>query len=94
MGELTDIRHVQLARILGLPRDSSPLAVENAARAMPSRLADALFSEAADSDDVTGAASAVGYLEDRLAFFEQIVSTETADAVRRVFERHVAAWDE
>jgi hypothetical protein len=94
VGELTDIRHVQLARILQLPRDTSPGAVQRAVTAMPQALAEGFFSEAVDSDDVTGAAAAMAYLEDRLAFFSEIIDTATADAVRTAFERHVSAWDE
>jgi len=93
VGGLTDIRHVQLTRILALPRDTQPDAVERAARAMPNALADAFFGEAVDADDVTGGAAALLYLEDRLAFFSEIVDEATAEAVRAAFRVRVAAWD-
>jgi hypothetical protein len=92
VGELTDIRHVQLSRILNLPRDSRPAAVEAAARAMPHALAEAFFREAVDSDDVTGAESALAYLEDRLAFFGEMLEA-SADGVRAAFETRIEAWD-
>jgi hypothetical protein len=94
VGELTDIRHVQLARILSLPRETTPAAVENAARAMPGALADAFFSEAADNDDVTGAAGALDYLETRLTFFQEILGETTAEAVRDGFARRLEAWSD
>jgi hypothetical protein len=94
LGALTDIRHVQLARILGLPRDSSPLAIENAARAMPGRFAAGLFGEAVDSDDVTGPAAAIAYLEDRLSVFQDLLPGDTLAAVREAFAAHIRAWDD
>jgi hypothetical protein len=93
VGELTDIRHVQLSRILNLPRNVEPGAIESLARAMSHVLADAFFAEAVDSDDVTGRESALAYLEDRLAFFGDIIGERGVADVRSEFKKRVAAWD-
>ena len=93
MGELTDIRHLQLARILGLPPDLGGEALTDAARGRPGDLASAFFSEAADSDDVIGAASANEFLDDRLAFFSPIIDRVTAATIRAAFQERLAAWE-
>jgi hypothetical protein len=92
VGELTDIRYLQLARILGLPRDLDSEAVAEAARSRPEDLAGAFFAEAADSDDVIGGTSAVEFLEDRLTFFSGIIDRVTAATIRMSFHQRLSAW--
>lgn len=92
MGEPDDIRHVQLARMLGLPAGTPSAEIEAAARAAPATIAAAIFAEATDSDDVTGVVSAREYLEMRLAFFRDLLG-EVAPAIRGEFDRHLLAWE-
>ncbi len=89
---MSDMRFVQFSRIYGVePSD------ELEARALVSgdavRLADALFAEAADSDDVTGAASARVYLEGRLGELGALVEPDAAALVRARFEARLRAWE-
>jgi hypothetical protein len=91
VGEPSDVRYLQLARILGLPRDTPEGAIKAAAGAAPERLAGALFAEAAASDDVIDAATALQYLDDRLAFFGDILAG--AGAVRDAFAERLQAWE-
>ena len=93
MGELTDIRYLQLARLLALPRDTERSALAEAARVRPEALADAFFAEAADSDDVIGGPSANQFLEDRLAFFAGIIDRVTAATIRLAFQQRLAKWE-
>jgi hypothetical protein len=88
-----DIRDIQLARILGLPRTTPSRDLAEAVRARPADVARALFEEAADNDDVTGQDSALAYLEDRLAYFGEGIPSGVADAIRREFEHRLAAWE-
>jgi hypothetical protein len=87
-----DIRLVQLSRILGQ-------AVEDAvaARTLTARhtgtLARAFVEEAAANDDVVSVAGARGYLDDRLAFFGDLLEEAAKDAVRTAFEAGVSRWD-
>ncbi len=55
-------------------------------------LAAALLAEAAASDDVTDAASALAYLEDRLAFFAEVMTPDLAVAIRAAFARGAERW--
>ncbi len=86
-----DPRLVQLSRIL-----KSSLETEGAARATvsarPAQLADQLFLEASASDDVTSAEAAFGYLELRLKYFGDLISSDAAGAIRARFGERVAAW--
>jgi len=89
-----DMRLVQLARMLAVPLpDLTPESARTLIAARPGDVADALFHEAADSDDVTGNSTALDYLEGRLAFFGELVSSDTADAVRAAFRDRISAWD-
>lgn len=88
---MSDMRFVQFGRIFGAEPST-----ETEARALVSgdamRLADALFAEAADSDDVTGAASARAYLEGRLGYFSALVDAAAAERIRVRFEERLASW--
>ncbi len=89
----SDVRLIQLARMLGLAlpgldRDGARQAIA----ARPEALGEALFLEAADNDDVVSADAARSYLADRLAFFGDLVSPEGAAAVTAAFEARLAAW--
>jgi hypothetical protein len=88
-----DVRLTQLARILGIPKDSDEAAVKAAASASPGRLADALFREAADSDDVIDLESAVAYMEARLEYLSPLVPDDAKPAVRTDFHERVKAWE-
>ncbi len=89
---MSDIRLVQLRRILSqdLPSDTAARAAVSQAAPL---LADALFAEAADSDDVTGSESALAYLEERLTFFAGLVTEAAAAAIRARFHECLRAWE-
>ena len=55
-------------------------------------LTEALAVEAVVNDDVIDAASARVYLEDRLAFFGELLTEEQRRAVREGFERLTKRW--
>jgi hypothetical protein len=55
-------------------------------------LTEALAVEAVVNDDVIDAASAKVYLEDRLAFFGELLTEEQRRAVRKGFERLTKRW--
>jgi hypothetical protein len=86
-----EIRLTQLSRILATPIADDETA-RTAINARPGDFASALFHEAADSDDVTSAASALDYLEDRLAYFGPLVLPSAAEVVRAAFIEHIKAW--
>ncbi len=72
-----------------------PPTEREAAEAIAGRIDDfaaALFAEAAASDDVTGAQSAVEYCDDRIASFEGMIAGNVADAIRARFAVLVRAW--
>jgi hypothetical protein len=52
----------------------------------------ALFQEAAASDDVTSAAAAIEYVDDRLKTFDAILDPETASLIRVEFVRLLESW--
>ncbi|OGO07609.1 MAG: hypothetical protein A2Y61_00020 [Chloroflexi bacterium RBG_13_60_13] len=58
----------------------------------PEALAEGLAVEAVVSDDVVDAASAKVYLEDRLAFFGELLTEEQRRVVRAAFGRLVKRW--
>ncbi|MGD9933432.1 MAG: hypothetical protein AB7T37_06910 [Dehalococcoidia bacterium] len=93
MADVADIRLVQLARLLGLPRNSGRDLVLDAVRQQADVLAAAFFVEAANNDDVTSADSAREYLADRLAFFADIIDEATAAEIRDRFAHHLKSWD-
>ncbi|OGT25691.1 MAG: hypothetical protein A2Z17_01115 [Gammaproteobacteria bacterium RBG_16_66_13] len=55
-------------------------------------LTEALAVEAVVNDDVIDAASAMVYLEDRLAFFGELLTEEQRRAVRKGFARLTKRW--
>jgi len=55
-------------------------------------LTEALAVEAVVNDDVIDAASAKVYLEDRLAFFGELLTEEQRRGVRKGFERLTKRW--
>ncbi|MEX0781355.1 MAG: hypothetical protein WD557_01810 [Dehalococcoidia bacterium] len=88
-----DVRLTQLARILGIPSDSDEAAVKAAASASPERLAEALFHEAADSDDVIDVESAVAYLGARMEYLAAFLANDAKSAVRTEFNERLKAWE-
>lgn len=59
----------------------------------PVRFADALFEEAAASDDVTSEAAALNYLEGRLSFFADLLDVPAPNTVRTRFAERLEAWE-
>lgn len=88
-----DVRLTQLARILGIPSDSDEAAVKAAASASPGRLAEALFQEAADSDDVIDTESAVAYMEARLEYLSPLLPDDAKGGIRAGFHERIKAWE-
>lgn len=87
-----DPRPRQAARLLGL--ETVDAASARAAFAQdPGRLAAGLVDEAAASDDVTSAATALDYLETRLAYLGDLIDAATGTAVRERFTEAVRGWD-
>lgn len=84
---------VQLARLLGLPRTAPPETLRERVARDPVLLAEALVAEAAENDDVLSAADALGYLELRLRFFDDLVPETARATLRDAFAARVAAWD-
>ncbi len=83
----------QLARLLRLREPPASAAEARAlAREQSEALADALFDEAAASDDVVGRDSARSYLELRLAHLSGLLDEETRQRVRERFERRLSNW--
>jgi len=82
----------QLSRIYG-----QTLASDEEARAAiagdPATLANALFAEAADSDDVTSIESARDYLEGRIAFLAGSLPGDAVAPLRAAFEERLRAWE-
>ena len=90
----TDIRLVQLARILGLPGETLTADAARAAiAARPADVASAFFHEAADNDDVISVAAALDYLEGRLAFFGDLIPASGAAPIRESFRTAVESWE-
>lgn len=86
------MRLTQLSRIFATPIADDETA-RTAINARPGDIASALFLEAVDSDDVTSAATARDYLEDRLAYFGPLVPPSSAEAVRAAFIQRLKAWE-
>jgi hypothetical protein len=85
-------RLIQLSRMLATPIEDDD-AARRAITARPGDFASALFTEAADSDDVTSGAAALDYLYARLAEFDGLVSPEAAPLVEAAFRERLRAWD-
>ena len=96
-------RLLQLARLVGLEafteRFGSPQTAEPDADVLRAlieeRLDDIarrLVEEAAASDDVIDAASALSYLEDRLRTLDELLTPEQTERVRASFRERTAGW--
>ena len=59
----------------------------------PADIADALFREAADSDDVTDTQSAIEYFDGRLAILGDLIPADVAGTIRETFRERLRAWD-
>lgn len=66
--------------------------VQDLAQERLPQLADALLEEALASDDILDAAAADAYLEERLAFFAELLTEEQQKAIRRRYRRVTALW--
>jgi len=98
------IQLAQLARLLGAEEMHSALARRSEGEGTDvgrlrafleerlERLARGLIEEAVASDDVVDAASAETYLEDRLAFFGELLSEGQRDRVRELYLEAVRRW--
>ena len=74
------LRH--LARLLGLPATAPPIPDTLAAAAAdPQRVAAALADEALASDDVTSAAAARAFVEERLAEWSDLLDAELRQTI-------------
>jgi len=94
----------QLARLLGAEELRTSLAHQGKAEGIDvgrlqaflgerlERLARGLLEEAVASDDVVDAASAETYLEDRLAFFGELLSEGQRRRVRELYLEAVRRW--
>jgi hypothetical protein len=85
------VRLRQLSRIFGVPL-TDPDKARSVIAGDPAALADAIFREAADSDDVTDVDGAREYLGSRLAEFSGVLSEDTAASIRATFEERLRAW--
>ena len=87
-------------RRLSLAEDADPLALDDerlaALRSLVDdrleALAQALLAEAVVNDDVIDASSAKVYLQDRLAFFGELLTEEQRRLVRQRFEAVASGW--
>ena len=90
----------RLARRLGLSLGQPPpsltpqqtTALRSQAEEHSQDIARALLGEAAACDDVTDAASALAYLEDRLAFLADLRAEEARSRVREGFSAVARRW--
>ena len=96
-------RLIQLARLVGIDafteRFGPPRSAEPEERALRSlieerldEIARRLVEEAAASDDVTDAAGAASYLDDRLTTLGDAFSAEQAARLRSNFDKLTAGW--
>lgn len=84
----------QLARLLGAAVEG--LDVQRLRTLLDERLdrlARGLLEEAVASDDVVDAASAEAYLEDRLAFFGDVLTEAQRGRVREAYMQAARRWD-
>ena len=89
----SDVRLVQLARLLGLDRATiTARSARDAAASQPTELAASLAGEASANDDITSRGAALDYLESRLSYFDDLFTAATADRVRAEFGTLVDAW--
>lgn len=92
---MQDIRLVQLARMTRLEPGAAldDASAVSLVRERAAELADAIFREAADSDDVVSTETALDYLEGRLAFFGPVIPADAATTIRRAFRERLSAWE-
>jgi GTP cyclohydrolase FolE2 len=98
------IQLAQLARLLGAEELHAAIARQAQGKGIDvsrlralleerlERLARGLLEEAVASDDVVDGASAEAYLEDRLAFFGELLSEEQRRRVRELYLEAVRQW--
>ena len=98
------IQLAQLARLLGAEELHGALARQGEGEGIDvgrlrafleerlERLTRGLIEEAVASDDVVDAASAETYLEDRLAFFDKLLSEEQRERVRELYLEAARRW--
>ena len=91
MAAPVDIRLTQVARMLALPTTPTAEEARAAIAARPGDVAFALFTEAADSDDVLGIESARRYLDQRMTDLADLLDG-AEPAVRAAFEGMLDAW--
>ena len=96
-------RLLQIARLVGIDafteRFGPPRSAEPEERALRSlieerldEIARRLVEEAAASDDITDAAGAASYLEDRLTTLGDVFSPDQAARIRTSFKKVTAGW--
>lgn len=83
-----DIRLRQLSRMLGR-QVPPPIRQDDAVM-----LGDAIFEEAANSDDVTGASGAAAYLAARIAFFGDALPESAVSEIRQRFTERWDSWEQ
>ncbi|MCZ2107972.1 MAG: hypothetical protein LC118_00110 [Dehalococcoidia bacterium] len=81
----------QLSRIYGMSFESAG-AAGAAIASDPATLANALFGEAVDSDDVTSIESARDYLQGRIVFLSGCIPETALEPIRAAFEARLEAW--
>lgn len=90
----------EFAQRLALPADETPssltpeqiTALQTLAEEHIDDLVRAMLEEAAACDDVISAASALAYLEERLAFLGELLTAEQKEKVRLGFDQYVSQW--
>ena len=82
-----DVRVRQLTRMLGR-HVTPPIGQDDAAP-----LGDAIFEEAANSDDVTDANGAAAYLAARIAFFGDALPESAINQIRDRFTERWDSWE-
>ena len=87
-----DTRLTHITRIFGQEAGASATAARLAIAANPADFANALRAEAAASDDVTSAETALGYLDDRLAWFGDFIAPKTGAEIRAAFAKAIEEW--
>ena len=89
------IQLAQLARLVGAEELDSALGSAGLRTFLEERLerlARGLLEEAIASDDVVDAASGETYLEDRLAFFGELLPEEQRQRLRELFMEAARRW--
>lgn len=90
------VGHDAFVERFGPPRLIEKLPDDDALRALVGERLDhvarGLVEEAAASDDVIDAASAIAYLEDRLRTLDDLLTSQQADRIRAAFREHTAGW--